>query len=219
MSAELSEVDQCLLQQLARCKFATREQLCHWCDKSHKTTILRHLMKLEDIGLISADAHQEPNIWKIERQGAALMLEKMPSGGRPPSWSVMAHGCHRNAVEILLDTQAESRGFRFLDKQAFWKMGLNPAHGENPGVDASNKAYLVLLDDYGMMPNRIRHTWERRHKPSLSHFEGNRVMQWKQFVNAFIVATTNPIRAEQYEKYVKQFAIPATILKIESIWN
>lgn len=211
------EVDQCLLTHLARAKFATRAQLCSWC-VAHDTTIFRHLVKLEDQGLISSEANQEPNIWMLERPGAALMLTKMPSGGRRPSWSVLSHGCHRNAVEIYLDVQPESRGFRFLDKQTFWKMGLNPAHGENPGRDTNNKAYLVLLDDYGMMPNRIRHTWEREHKPPLAHFDGKRAMQWRQFVNVFIVATTSPLRARQYQQYVKQFAIPATILKIEAIW-
>ena len=216
--AELDAVDQCLLNQLARTKFATRAQLCYWC-KMHETTIFRHLVKLEDTGMISSDTHQEPNIWMIERPGAAMMLNKMPSGGRESSWSVMAHGCHRNEVEILLESKEESRGFKFLDKQAFWKLGLNPAHGENAGVDANKKAYLVLLDDYNMMPNRIGHTWERTHKPPAAHYAGNRNKQWNQFVQTYIVATTNAVREEQYKRYLKQFAIPASVLKINQLWD
>ena len=214
----LNDVDRCLLKSLARVKFATRTQLAHWCGV-HPSSASKRLIRMESANMITSDDHQQPTIWSIKHSAAALMLTSMPAGGRRASWSVMAHTCHRNAVEILLGAENATQGFRFLERQFFWRRGLNPAHGENGGVDQDKRAYLVLLDDYLMKPDRIGHTWARAHKPPRQYFDGHRNITWSEIVNHYLVVTTDEVRAEQHAAWIERHTIPARVLTIKPLWD
>lgn len=215
---KLSERDACLIKTLARLKFATREHLAYWCNIP-SITVFRRLAFLQDAKLVDSDAHQRPTIWTVKNLAAAVMLTSLPSGGRRASWSVMAHACHRNEVEILLNKSKDSKGFHFLDRQSFWKLGLNPGHGEHGGQDAAKRAYLVLLDDYLMKPERIGHTWERAHHPPKRAFSGGRPGTWSKIVNYFIVATTDEFRAEKHAAWIERHKIPARVITIKPLWS
>ena len=215
---KLSERDSCLIQTLARLKFATREQLAYWCSIP-SITVFRRLTYLQSAKLIDSDANHRPTIWTVKNLAASVMLTSLPSGGRRSSWSVMAHACHRNAVEILLNEAKDSKGFRFLDRQFFWKRGLNPGHGEHGGIDDAKRAYLVLLDDYLMKPERISHTWERPHHPPRKFISGNRSVSWSKIVNHYIVATTDEFRAAQHAAWIERHEIPARVITIKPLWS
>jgi hypothetical protein len=199
-------------------KFATREQLAYWC-KSPSITVFRRLTTLEKAQLVSSDKHNRPNIWTIKNLAASVLLSSTPSGGRRSSWSVMAHACHANEVEIMLDGAKDSKGFRFLDRATLFKRGLNPGHGEHGGTDDAKRAYLVLLDDYMMKPERIGHTWTRAHHPPRKFFDGNRQLSWSKIVNHFIVATTDEFRAAQHAAWLERHEIPARVITIKALWS
>ena len=214
----LNKTDKCLLQTLSRLKFATRSHLAYWC-KVHVSTILRRLRALQSAGLVTSDENQDPAIWTIKNLAASVLLTSLPSGGRRASWSVMAHACHANEVEIMLDGAKDSKGFRFLDRATLFKRGLNPGHGEHGGIDEAKRAYLILLDDYMMKPERIGHTWTRAHHPPRKFFDGNRQLSWSKIVNHFIVATTDEFRAAQHAAWLERHEIPARVITIRSLWS
>jgi len=214
---KLSTIDQCLISTLTRLKFATREQLAYWC-KTPSVTIFKHLATLEEARLVAAHRHRRPAIWKIKPLAAALMLTSRPSGGRQSSLSVMTHACHTNEVEIMLNKDPDSKGFRFMEQTELFKRGLNPAHGEHVGVDDAKKAYLVLLDDYTMKPERIGHAFARAHHPPRQLFSGNRNLKYSQIVNYYIVATTDEFRAAQHATWIKRHEIPARVITIKPLW-
>lgn len=215
---QFNELDRCLLKTLARVKFATPAQLAYWCN-AHRTSIQRRLARMESEDMVVAHTHQQPTIWALKHSAAALMQTRLPAGGRRASWSVMAHTCHKNAVEIQLGEEEGTRGFRFLDRAFFWKHGLNPAHGENGGVDQAKRAYLVLLDDYRMQPQRIGHTWVREHKPPRQFFSGHRNVAWSEIVHQYLVVTTDSVRAEQHQSWIERHTIPARVLTIRPLWD
>lgn len=216
---KLLALDQCIIQTLARVKFATRDQLAYFC-KAKPITVFTRLVVLEGGGLISADKHHRPNIWTIKRLAAKIMHQPMPAGRRRASWSVMSHACHVNEVEILLDRSKDSKGFRIIsDRRILWGRGLNPGHGEHGGIDEAKTAYLVLIDDYSMPPERIAHSWEREHHPPRKFFSGNRALSWSKIVNRFIVATTDDLRAEQHAIWIERHKIPASVITIKPLWR
>ncbi len=211
-------LEQKIITVLSRLQFATRDQIAYWCETKPITVFVR-LTALEKQGLVASDKANKPNIWRVKNIAAKIMQTTVPSGGRPASWSVMAHACHRNEVEILLARKKESAGFRFLDRVYLWKRGLNPGHGEHAGVDAAKQAYLVLIDDYYMKPERIAHTWERVHHPPKKVFAGNRALTWSKIVHKFIVVSNDAFRAEQHAAWIKKHKIPATVMTIKNLWR
>jgi len=214
----LNKSDKCLLQTLARLKFATRAHLAFWCDV-HVSTILRRLRVLQKAGMIVANENREPMIWSIKNLAAKLMLISPPSGGRRASWSAMSHACHANEVEIMLNTAKDSKGFCFINKIKLLERGLHPGFGEHGGRDDANKDYLILVDDYMMKPERIGHTWTRIHHPPRKFFDGNRQLSWSKIVNHFIVATTDEFRAEQHAAWIERHEIPARVITIKPLWR
>jgi hypothetical protein len=216
---KLHPTDTCLLQTLCRLRFATREQLSYWCGR-HPARVSHRLLNLQKLGLVSSEEYNRPTIWTVKPRAAALMQTTLPSGKRHSSWSAMSHACHRNEVEMLLNAKEESAGFRFLlELPFFWKRGLNPAFGEHSGEDKEKRAYLVLLDDYLMKPDRIGRTWERAHHPPRKYFSGNRAWSWSKIVNHFIVATTDEFRAERHMAWTLRHSVPAQVITIKSLWN
>lgn len=214
----LNRLDKLILQNLSRVRFATRSQLAYWCVE-HVSNISNRLILLEKAKIVTGETHTRPTIWSITPLGASLMLTSPPSGGRRSSWTVMSHVCHRNAVEILLAAEKESAGFHFLDHQYLVTRGLNPAFGEHCGTDNEGRIYLVLIDDYLMKSSRIAHTWNRVHHPPRKYFSGNRVFTWPQFVNYFIVATTDELRAEKHQAWIEKNVIPARVIVIKPLWR
>lgn len=207
-----------LLNMLARVKFATREQLACYSGIPYRSA-LRYLLALQSEGLVACEDDCRPAIWILKPSGAAVVATNAPSGGRTASMSVMTHACHRNAVEMLLSNKNDSPGFRFLDTVFLWKKGLNPAFGEHCGVDDNKKAYLVVLDDYRMKPERIAKAWERMHKPPRKYFSGNRCQKWRQIVHYYIVATTDELRARKHQIWIDRHDIPVSVLTIKPLWE
>jgi hypothetical protein len=214
----LNKTDQCLLKTLSRVKFATLSQLAFFCNV-HLSTILRRLRVLKDAGIVASDENREPIIWTIKNLGARIAGTSLPCGGRHAGWPVKSHACHRNEVEIMLHAAKDSMGFRFIDRTTLFKRGLHPGKGEHGGIDDAKHAYLILLDDYMMKPERISHTWERPHQPPRKFYSGHRNVTWNKVVNYFIVATTDEFRAEQHATWIEKHAIPAKVITIKPLWR
>ncbi len=128
----------------------------------------------------------------------------------------MAHACHRNAVEIVLDRQRG--GFRFLPRPVLWKQGFNPAHGERAGIDAAKISWLVLLDDYLMVSGRIARCWHRRHTPYPKYWPDLTGRAWCDVMQRFVVGCTDPAHAARHRTWIATHDIPAYVIDIPALW-
>lgn len=216
------DLDNRIMLELARVKYATCEQLSFYCCAPRRT-VHYHLVRLQKAGLIlfalSSPVRGTTSVWSITYRCATAMHTKLPSGGRRSNWPVIKQACHRNEVEIMLASKPETKGFHFvLERQLFWKNGLNPAFGEHGAKDDAHKSYFVLIDDYFMKSNRIGHAWERRHRPPRKYFR-DRGRLWSNTVNVFYVVTTDSKRANLHTAWIKKHAIPASVLMIKPLWG
>jgi hypothetical protein len=129
----------------------------------------------------------------------------------------MSHACHANEAELALRTR--HAGFQLLDRITLLRHGLNPAHGEHAGVDATRAAFFVLLDDYRMQSERIEQAWTRRHAPHRAHFPDATGKAWREAVHHFYVVTTDPEREDLHRAFLIQRGLPAEVLSVKALWR
>jgi len=204
-----------ILKYLARVDFATRAQLAYWC-KVQPSTISKAARQLLDLGLVRANLQTRPVIWYLSHAGAAMLNVTPPAARRRFSWSVMAHACHRNVLEVALHRRQE--GFRFLPRLSLLKQGFNPAHGEHAGIDAAHKSWFVLLDDYLMASGRIARSWRRRHTPNRKYWPDSTGRAWCDIMHRYVVACTDPMHAATHRAWISAHHIPADVIDIPALW-
>lgn len=214
-SIRLASLDHAILRSLGRVEFATRAQLAHWCGVD-PATASKATGRLRELGLMWANDHVRPVIWHLSHAGAETINIRAPTEGRRISWSVMAHACHRNALEIELGRR--HGGFRFLSRQSLLKQGLNPVHGEHAGVDETSKSWFVLLDDYLMTSRRIASSWNRRHVPTRKYWPEATGRAWCEIVQHYIVCCTDRAHAETHRRWIAAHDIPADLTVIAPLW-
>lgn len=209
-------LDHEILSALGRLMYATTAQLAYWC---HDTplAIYKRLPILAEQNLIAGEEQVRPAVWRLTFAGARLINKPMPAGRRHASWSVMAHACHRNEVEITL--RATRKGFHFLDRLSLLKSGLNPAHGEHAGVDDANVATFVLVDDYLMGSDRIARSWTRRHTPNPKYWTDPTGKIWGEVMQDYLVACTDERHAQTHTQWLESQAIPATVVNVKGLWR
>ncbi len=189
-----------ILLELARLEFATTTQLAYWC-RASIPGVSRAALTLAKLGHIELCSLPRPFIWYA---------------AGPACWAVMAHACHRNTLEIVLDRQ--QGGFRFLQRVDLLRKGFNPARGEHAGVDAHGSMWLVLLDDSSMKCERIGRTWWRRHTPSPRHWPDPTGRCWGDVVQHYVVACTDTCRARRHRAWITTRDVPACVTEIQDPW-
>lgn len=209
----LSETDFQILETLSRLHYATTHQLVYWL-KPQRAALTKAASTLARCQLINIDKTQRPYILSLTRQGRRVLGLK-DHNRRYVSWSVMAHQCHRNEVEIRLrDTFA---GFTFQSREYCYKKGLNPAHGEHAAKDKQNHFYFLLLDDYLMGSERITHAWLRQHTPR-QHWPGD-VRHWSDVADQYIVTTTSIPQLVLHRAYALKHQINAQVICVDPLWR
>jgi predicted transcriptional regulator len=214
--AQLTAVQNCILEQIARVQFATQKQLMTWCGVN-ATSISTSVRGLIESGLIDGSLLSRPQLFHLTSAGARLVNVQMPAGGRHASWSVMAHACHLNDFEILFSKSHS--GFRMVSRLALLKQGLNPAHGEHAAVDAEKKTWFILLDDYIMGSDRISRSWERRHTPNQKYWPDPTGRAFNELAHHYLVVTTDPYQAERHNAWIEKAGLPAEVLTIPALWK
>ena len=212
----LTTAQHCILEQLARVQYATRPQLAYWCGVTVQA-ISTSAQGLFEQSLIDGSLFSRPMIWGLTHAGGKVLDISMPSGGRASSWSVMAHACHLNAIEITFAKQHP--GFRIVSRKALLKRGLNPAFGEHAAVDASGNTWFVLLDDYMMPSYRIARSWMRRHTPNLKYWPDHTGRAWSEVAHLFLVVSTDTRQAERHITWIEKKGIPAHVSSIQALWK
>ena len=119
-SSSPPKLQQLILEQLAEVQFATNMQLAKLCS-SKASNVSNAIKALLNAGLIDGSLHTRPIILKLTPAAGRLLGMPTPSGRRQSSWSVMAHGCHRNAAGEIL--AAQHKGFRFLPRRTLHQQG------------------------------------------------------------------------------------------------
>lgn len=215
---QLSTNQRALLAVLSRLQFATLEQLVYWLEPK-QPTITKTLKRLTANGLVNVERSCRPHIYFATVTGLRAAGLPMPGSRRRPSWSVMAHHCHRNAAEIRL--REHYRNFTFQPRQTLYAMGLSPAHGEHYGQDQDGQGALVLLDDYLMQSERIPHAWTRAHTPNTRHYDlaTGRVRHWCDVTQRYILAVTDRIQYERHKAYIRQHRLDTALLFVAGLWQ
>ena len=196
-----------ILRELARVGYATTAQLATWSHVS-LATAGRAAAALSKAGLVRVWNPPRPAIWGLA--GTASLR-------RPrASWHLMAHVCHRNALEIELSRQLG--GFCFLPRPALLCQGLRPAQGEHGGLDASGRSWLALVDDGAVAGGRIAHAWRRRHTPDPRYWPDPTGRAWCEVVHRFVVGCTDPARTLRHRGWIATHDVPASVCDIPLLW-
>ena len=211
----LSTLDRLIIRELARVRFATREQFAHWYEID-ASTVSRHLNCLLASGYLLCHSHSRPAVWGLSLPTAQLMQPEITSW-REPSWAVMANACHANQAEIELGM--EHKGFQMAKRLSLLKQGLHPVLGEYGAMDGDNISYLVLVDDYRMQSRRMEKAWTRRHTPSAKFWADPTGRCWRDVVNQFYVVSTDSYRTDAHRFWSVVHRMPAKCLSIAPLWR
>lgn len=215
-SIMLKDLERGLLTTLARLKYATQAQLAYWCG-TQVPAVSKTLAALQENGLVNAEKQVQPYIWRLTRAGADRLNKPMPAGRRHASWSVMAHACHANQVEIEL--RQNHNDFRFFERLTLLKQGFHPSHGEHAGVDGNNTSMFVLVDDFYMQSERIRHHWKRDHRPSKKYWPHDKGRKWHEVMQRFIVACTDPKQMDVHADWLARQDLPVDVMHVKALWR
>lgn len=210
----LSPTQQTILHNFKHLDYATVEQLQYWAGVS-QAGVRKTLFFLQDAGLVDDEKQVTPHVWKLSRMGSRLVGQPLPSGFRQSSWSVMAHICHRNQVEIFLRESLSD--FLFFKKTALLRLGLNPSHGEHAGKQ-DGKILFILLDDYLMGSDRITKVLSRAHKKNPKYCKLNRSVNWNMILNSYLVVTTDRYQQTKHERWIKKKGIEAELIYLPPLW-
>ena len=123
----LTQLQHRILATLSRVQHATPLQLAHW-GGVQAPAVSKAVKGLLDCALLGGSLLTRPMIVYFTRAAGRILQVPPPSGGRQASWSVMAHACHRNALEISM--AATHKGFQFRSRPELFANGLNPGFGE-----------------------------------------------------------------------------------------
>jgi DNA-binding MarR family transcriptional regulator len=216
-SPTLPQLQQRILEQLAEAQYATGAQLARFCNVQ-APAISKAIQKLLSTNLVDGSLLTRPMILHLTPAGRRLLGVPQPTGRRHPSWSVMTHACHLNAVqELMLKNYA---GFRFLSRAELLKQGLNPAFGEHGGIDDAGTAWFVLLDDYMMTADvRIPHSWTRRHTPNKKYWLDPTGRAWRDVAQYFMVFCTDGHHAARHREWILKNRLPAEVVQIKPLWK
>lgn len=212
----LNDLQHGVLRTLGRLRFATEAQLAYW-NGVGVSAVSKTLAKLIDAELVAVEKQSRPGIWRLTFAGAAVVRMPMPSGGRHSSWSVMAHACHVNEVEIRL-RESIYKGFQFMSRLELLKQGFNPAWGEHAG-SCGNQSIFVLVDDYAMTSDRIARSFARRHAPNPKYWPDAAGRVWGEVMQSYIVACTDPIHVETHRAYITKSQLPADVVSVPALWH
>ena len=215
-SSSLPKLQQLILEQLAQVQFATNMQLAKLCS-SKASNVSNAIKALLNAGLIDGSLHTRPIILKLTPAAGRLLGMPTPSGRRHSSWSVMAHGCHRNAAGEIL--AAQHKGFRFLPRRILHQQGFNPGHGEHGAIDDAGTSWFVLLDDFMMGSDRISRAWTRRHTPNRKHWPDPTGRRWCDVAQRFLVITTDQQHMALHREWILKTSLPADIMHIKPLWK
>jgi len=210
----LNPTQERILEGLKRLNYATVNQIHYWSGVS-LAPIRKSLFALRAAGFVECEKQVRPHVWKLSRTGSRLVDEPLPSGFRAPSWSVVAHTCHRNQVEMLLRKGLSN--FMFLKKTALFRLGLNPSHGEHAGVQAG-KLFFVLLDDYLMGSDRITKVLSRDHRKHPKYCSLNKSVNWRMVLGRYLVVTTDLQQKSRHERWIQKQKINAELLYLPPLW-
>jgi hypothetical protein len=212
----LPKLQNLILEQLVKVRFATNRQLASMCGAQAPNTS-NALKGLLNIGLIDGFLHSRPMILYLTPAGCRLMGAPMPPGRHHASWSIMAHACHRNAAAE--DLAARHPGFYFLSRPTLLKQGFNPGHGEHAAIDGAGKTWFVLLDDCLMGSDRIKRSWTRRHVPSKKYWPDATGRKMCEVAQGFLVVSTDEDNAERHRARILKDGLPADVLTLKALWK
>lgn len=215
-SRALNELQHGVLRVLGRLRFATEAQMAYW-NGVGVSAISKTLTKLSDAELVAVEKTSRPCIWQLSFAGAAVVRMPLPSGGRRSSWSVMAHACHVNEVEIRL-RESTHQGFQFMSRLELLKQGFNPAWGEHAGL-CDKQSIFVLVDDYAMTSDRIARSLTRRHTPNTKYWPDATGRVWGDVMQSYLVACTDPIHVETHRAYIAKSKLPADVVSVPALWH
>lgn len=220
---KLTDLQNQILDVIARLRFATAEQLLYWLPVDALSSVRRGAIRLTDLGLLETRSDLRPYVYRLSSRGCALTGERYFR--RWHSASAVQQYLLRNAIEIEL--REEDPSARVQPRQGLSSIGLYPAHAEHAFV-LPNKLDLflfVIVDDYLMTSNRILHKWNREHLRESQSAQVTSLKRWRDVSQACRVYTVCEHHAKRHGDYLQrqwekmQSPLPISVQLIEPIWG
>ena len=205
-----------MMKTLSRVMFVTFDQLTYWVNIK-KPAASEAVKVLADHGLVKVLDKVKPYIIQITHAGARVSGTRLPSGKTYFSWSAQTHRIYRNDAEILL--RGSKAGFAMQNRYFHYSLGLNPTHGEHSAIDADDRHYFCMLDDYRMQTNRLIHAWQRRHTPNRDYFDAHKGFRWKDICQSVLIFSTDADQLQRYKAFCHGAEFSADFYYIKPRWH
>ena len=205
-----------MMKTLARVMFVTLDQLEYWVNIK-KPAASEAVKVLAKQGLVKIRDHVKPYIIQITHAGARVAGTKLPSGKTYFSWSAQTHRIYRNDAEILL--RGSKNGFAMQNRYFHYSLGLNPTHGEHSAIDADDRHYFCILDDYRMQAKRLSHAWARWHTPNRDYFDESKGFRWKDICHSVLVFSTDADQLQRYKQFCQGSEISPSFYYLKPRWH
>ncbi len=212
MSSEV--LDQSIIAILGARRFAIQDNLIAYLQVPRQR-ISDQLNRLIAQGWVDAAKEMRPYAYRLTNK--ACLAYGYPLSRWPKNLAALQRTCLRNHIECLLREEYDQ--VRLLSAEYLKTLLIYNAISEyvfeviEPGKTQKIRM-LVVLDDYGMPPSRLKKIWTRRHCVSQG---GN--LTYGQFVHDWRLYVCNEYLMQRHFEYAKRHQLKMDLEVIEPIWG
>lgn len=217
----LSDLGYIALDHLYVQRYLTIEQMARYLGEDYNKAA-NILADLKVAGYVDVETSFRPYAYWLSHKGSSRL------GHEPLKRWKSANALHQELMrnEIELSIREDRPTATFYSRIRCMKKGLNPSNGEyllSYKKDGLEKLAFVLIDDYQMPPNRVKHSLNRPHNPPKDYYKGM-TMRFSDLVGDVLVYVTSQNRMNfhklYYEKAFGDFSKYSVRYKlIESVWG
>ena len=203
VSSQITNKETMLVDYLSRCIFATNEQSSVELDTSVSNS-RNTIETLKTKGILNINKEYTPFIISLTRKGCVI------AGVEKPKHYYSGQSIHQRLMRNKIEHELKKKNgtARFISRTQCWDMGLFPAVGEHllsiTKDDGNKELILVLIDDYGISPNRIEKMLARTHDEQKSVVKGDHSLTWTDAVKRLIIYSTMEKQIKNFKDYLNK---------------
>lgn len=210
----MTELDQNIIDILGSKGFCVTQNLFGYLSVS-KGRLSDRINRLIAKGLVDAATEQKPYVYRLTHKACVMYGYNLRRW--PKSLTPVQRYCLRNQVEIQL--REEFSQARILSADYLKKYLINNAIGEYvfevwSTPESPRQRLLIVIDDYGMPPSRLKRIWERRHCVAQG---GN--LTYGDFVHDWRLYVCDEVMMRRHFEYAKRHKLRLDLEFIEPFWG
>lgn len=197
----LSNLGYLALEHLYTQRYMTIEQMASYLGESYRKAS-EVLADLKIAGYVDVEIGFKPYAYWLSYKGATRL------GCEPLKRWKSANALHqelmRNQIEI--EIKLKNPTAKFVSRVHAMQLGLNPSNGEYLLSLVKNKKpsfVFVLIDDYQMPPDRVKHSFFREHNPSKDFYDGP-TMRFKDLADNVLIYVTDENRMRFHRAFYEK---------------